>query len=139
MNFGFAILDFGLRRKAVRKMIRSEFLSVNKLKSKIQNLKWMGIFAIAFTFPFGWAEVSAQHTGKVFRIGFLDTSTASGSAVLLDAFRHELGTLGWMDGKNITFEYRFAEQKNERLSGLAKDLVRLKVDLIVVSGTGTER
>jgi putative tryptophan/tyrosine transport system substrate-binding protein len=41
-----------------------------------------------------------------------------------------------MDGKNITFEYRFAEQKNERLSGLAKDLVRLKVDLIVVSGTG---
>jgi putative tryptophan/tyrosine transport system substrate-binding protein len=80
--------------------------------------------------------VDAQQAGKVARIGFLDTSTASGSAILLDAFRHELGNLGWMDGKNITFEYRFAEQKNERLSGLAKDLVRLKVDLIVVSGTG---
>ena len=61
---------------------------------KIQNLKWMGIFAIAFTFVFGGAWVSAQQTGKVFRIGFLDTSTASGSAVLLDAFRHELGKLG---------------------------------------------
>ena len=102
MNSGFAILDFGLRRKAVRKIIQSESLSVNNLKSNIQNLKWVGIFAIAFTFALGGAWVSAQQTGKVFRIGFLDTSTASGSAVLLDAFRHELGTLGWMDGKNIT-------------------------------------
>ena len=135
MNFGFVILDFGLRR-GVRKIIQSESLSVNKLKSKIQNLKWIGIFAIAFTFAFGGVRASAQQTAKVFRIGFLDTSTASGSAVLLDAFRHELGNLGWMEGKNINFEYRFAEQKNERLSGLAKDLVRLKVDLIVVSGTG---
>src|SRR5688572_23449435 len=46
---------------------------------------------------------------KVARIGFLTSTTASGSAVLLEAFRQELGKLGWMDGKNITFEYRFAE------------------------------
>src|ERR1043166_6507568 len=42
----------------------------------------------------------AQQTGKVFRIGFLDNSTASGSAVLLDAFRQELRTLGWIEEKN---------------------------------------
>jgi ABC-type uncharacterized transport system substrate-binding protein len=76
----------------------------------------------------------AQQTGKVSRIGFLDNSTASSMAVLLEAFRQELSKLGWIEGKNITIEYRFAEQKNERLPELAADLVRLKVDLIVVSG-----
>ena len=53
----------------------------------------------------------------------------------MDAFRQELSKLGWIEGKNITIEYRFAEQKHERLPELAADLVRLKVDLIVVSGT----
>src|SRR5262245_37124886 len=79
----------------------------------------------------------AQQTGKVFRIGFLDNSTASGIAVLLEAFRQEMSKLGWIEGKNITIEYRFAEQKNERLAELAADLVRLKVDLIVASGGPT--
>ncbi len=64
VNFGFAILDFGLRRKAVRKIIRSESLSVNNLKSKIQNLKWVGIFAIAFTFAFGGAGASGAADRK---------------------------------------------------------------------------
>ena len=77
----------------------------------------------------------AQQAGKIFRIGFLDPSTASGIAVLLEAFRQELSKLGWIEGKNITIEYRFAEQKPERLPELAADLVRLKVDLIVVTGT----
>ena len=81
------------------------------------------------------SAAEAQQTGKIFRIGFLDSSTASGIAVLLDVFRKELTKLGWIEGKNITLEYRFAEGKNERLAGLAADLVRLKVDLIVVAGT----
>jgi putative ABC transport system substrate-binding protein len=79
--------------------------------------------------------VDAQQRGKVFRIGFLDNSTASGSAVLVEAFRQELRNLGWIEGKNITIEYRFAEQKNERLPELAANLVRLRVDLIVVAST----
>ena len=77
----------------------------------------------------------AQQAGKIFRIGFLDGSTASGSAVLVDAFRQELSKLGWIEGKNYTIEYRFGEQKPERLPELAAELVRLKVDLIVVAGT----
>jgi putative ABC transport system substrate-binding protein len=81
------------------------------------------------------AVVSAgQPTGKIFRIGFLDSSTASGMAVLAEAFRQELRKLGWSEGKNIIIEYRFAEQKSERVPELAADLVRLKVDLIVVAG-----
>jgi putative tryptophan/tyrosine transport system substrate-binding protein len=80
-------------------------------------------------------SAAAQQPGKVPRIGFLDSSTASGSAVLVDAFRQELSKLGWSEGKNITIEYRFAEQNNERLPELAADLVRLKIDLIVATGT----
>jgi putative ABC transport system substrate-binding protein len=79
-------------------------------------------------------SAEAQQPGKVFRIGFLDASTTSGSAVLLDAFRQELSKLGWVDGKNITIEYRFAEQRLDRLPELAAELVRLKVDLIVTTG-----
>jgi putative tryptophan/tyrosine transport system substrate-binding protein len=75
----------------------------------------------------------AQQTGKMFRIGFLDRSTG-GSAVYVDAFRQELSKLGWIEGKNITIEYRFAEGKTDRLPELAAELVRLKVDLIVTTG-----
>ena len=57
------------------------------------------------------AVVQAQQPGKIFRIGFLDSSTASGSAVLVEAFRQEMSKLGWIEGKNITIEYRFAEAK----------------------------
>ncbi len=81
------------------------------------------------------SAVEAQQAGEILRIGFLDGSTGAGSAVLVDAFRQELSKLGWTEGKNITIEYRFAEQKLERLPELAADLVRLKVDLIVVAGT----
>jgi putative ABC transport system substrate-binding protein len=56
--------------------------------------------------------------------------------VFVDAFRQELSKLGWIEGKNLIIEYRFAENKGpERLPELAADLARLKVDLIVVSGT----
>ena len=79
------------------------------------------------------SSAGAQQAGKVPRIAFLDGSTASGMAGLLEAFRQEMGKLGWIEGKNITIEYRFAEQKSERLPELAVDLVRLKVDLIVVT------
>jgi ABC-type uncharacterized transport system substrate-binding protein len=55
----------------------------------------------------------------------------------VEAFRQEMGKLGWIEGKNITIEYRFAEHKNERLPELAAELVRLKVDVIVASGGPT--
>ena len=85
----------------------------------------------------GAVIAEAQQAGKVARIGFLDASNASGMAVLLEAFRQELSKLGWIEGKNITIEYRFAEQKRERLPELAADLVRLKVDLILVAAQNT--
>jgi len=103
----------------------------------------MGKSTIAKVFGFALCTIvlalcipaQAQQPGKIFRIGYLDSGTASGSAVLVDAFRQELSKLGWIEGKNIAFERRFAEGKTERLPELVADLVRLKVDLIVVSGT----
>jgi putative tryptophan/tyrosine transport system substrate-binding protein len=80
------------------------------------------------------SSTEAQQTGKIFRIGFLERSTASGSAVLLTAFREEMSKLGWIEGKNITIEVRFADQKLERLPELAAELARLKVDVIVTGG-----
>jgi len=97
--------------------------------------KRITLWLLATLFLANVSLADAQQAGKIFRIGFLDTSTASGSAVLVNAFRQELSKLGWIVGKNIAIEYRFAEQKNDRLSELAGDLVRLKVELIVVSGT----
>jgi putative ABC transport system substrate-binding protein len=81
-----------------------------------------------------WSRGSRATDRESPRIGFLDSSNASGSAVLVKAFLEELSKLGWIEGKNIIIQYRFAEQKPERLPELAADLVHLKVDLIVVTG-----
>ena len=99
------------------------------------NMRLLCIVTLLLLVAATFAE--AQQTGKNFRIGFLGSSTASGIAVPLDVFWQELTKLGWIEGKNITIEYRFAEQKQKRLPELAADLVRLKVDLIVTSGGPT--
>ena len=98
--------------------------------------KRITLWLLATFFLASVSLADAQQSTKVPRIGFLDPSTASGSAVLLEAFRQELSKLGWIEGKNLTIEYRFAEQKLERVPELAADLVRLKVDLILVRSTG---
>src|SRR5688572_11947623 len=89
----------------------------------------LGALLVSLNIP-----AQAQQTGKVFRIGFLDPSTASGSAVLVDAFRQELSKLRWIEEKNISVDYRFLEGRRERMPEVAAELVRLKSDLIVVTG-----
>src|SRR6185295_15446344 len=75
----------------------------------------------------------AQPAGKVYRIGYL--STRSSTADTLEAFRQGLRELGWIEGRNIVFDYGFAEGRFERLPELAAELVRLKVDIIVAVPT----
>jgi putative tryptophan/tyrosine transport system substrate-binding protein len=79
----------------------------------------------------------AQQKEKIFRIGLLDTSTPRNSAVRLEIFWEEIHRLGWIEGKNINIEHRYAEGRNDRLPQLAADLVRLKVDVIVGTSTAT--
>ncbi len=77
----------------------------------------------------------AQQKGKVWRIGILGATSASGTAGRVDALRAGLRELGYVEGKNLVIEFRWAEGNFERLPELAAELVRLKVDVIVAAGT----
>ena len=79
--------------------------------------------------------VAAQPAGKVYRIGFLGAASPSQLAGQMEGLRLGLRDLGYVEGKNITIEYRWAEGKYDRLPALATELVRLKVDLIITHGT----
>jgi putative tryptophan/tyrosine transport system substrate-binding protein len=78
----------------------------------------------------------AQQPAKIPRIGILIPTSASFSSARLEAFRQRLREHGYVEGKNIVIEYRYAEGKPERLPDLAAELVRLKVDVIVTTGPG---
>ena len=78
--------------------------------------------------------VQAQQPTKIPRIGFLDALSASTIAARVEAFRQGLRDLGYVEGKNIVIEWRYAEGKFDHLPALAAELVRLKVDIIVSGG-----
>ena len=73
----------------------------------------------------------AQQAAKVFRIGYLSAPTRESVEGILQAFLRALRALGWIEGRNVVIEYRWAEGHLDRLQGLAEDLVRRKVDVIV--------
>jgi len=77
----------------------------------------------------------AQAPARVRRIGLLSAFSPSDTALWHQAFRLGLRDLGWVEGKNLSIEYRYAEGRRDRLPDLAADLVRLKVDVIVASVT----
>ncbi len=81
----------------------------------------------------------AQQTKKVPRIGFLGVASPSANAARIEAFRQGLRELGYVEGKNIVIELRSAEGKLDRVSELAAELVRLKVDVIVTAGPAVTR
>jgi putative tryptophan/tyrosine transport system substrate-binding protein len=77
----------------------------------------------------------AQQPGKVPRIGILGSTSASGLATRVEGFRLGLRDLGYVEGSTVIIEYRWADDKYERLPALAADLVRSNVDVIVTQGT----
>ena len=77
----------------------------------------------------------AQQRSKVPQIGFLGTGTLAESANRVDAFRQGLRDLGYVEGRNIAIEYRWADGKVERSRDIAAELVGLKVDVIVATST----
>jgi putative ABC transport system substrate-binding protein len=81
-----------------------------------------------------WLPAEAQQPKKIPRIGFLGAASASSYAARIDAFRQGLNELGYIEGKNIVIEYRYAEGKPDRLPALVAELVRLKVEVIVSAG-----
>jgi len=81
----------------------------------------------------------AQQPTKVPRIGFLSSTSASAILSRVEAFRQGLHELGYVEGKNIVIEWRYADGNLERLPDLAAELVRLKVDVIVTGGPAPTR
>ncbi len=77
----------------------------------------------------------AQQAGKISRIGLLSPFSPTDTAVWHQAFVNGLAELGWIDGKNIVIEYRYADGQNDRLPALIGDLQRLKVEVIVTAVT----
>ncbi len=81
----------------------------------------------------------AQQPAKIPRIGYLGTNFPTTNPARIEAFRQGLRELGYVEGKNIVIEWRYAEGKADRLPGLAAELVRLKVDVIVTAGPAPTR
>jgi putative ABC transport system substrate-binding protein len=80
----------------------------------------------------------AQHVGRVYRIGFLGATSAAGYASQVEAFRGGLRDLGYVEGKNLVIEFRWAEGNYARLPNLAAELARLNPDVLVThAGAGT--
>ena len=106
----------------------------DNLKSKIENRKWAGLFAIVLALTLVGARAEAQQPKKVPLIGYLSARDAASESSRAEAIRLALRERGYIEGQNIAIEYRYAEGKLDRLPELAAELVRLKVDIIVVAG-----
>lgn len=85
---------------------------------------------LAVCFP-----ADAQQSKKMPRVGFLIAGSPSAYSTPIEAFRHGLRELGYVEGQNIIIEYRYAEGQENRLADIAAEMVRLKVEVIVATGT----
>src|SRR5690242_3670028 len=96
-----------------------------------------GLGAAAAAWPF--AAPAQPQPGKSYRIGILEAIPAAQNAANLDALRQRLRDLGYIEGHNLMIDYRSADGHAERFPGLASELVRREVDLIVARGTPATR
>jgi putative ABC transport system substrate-binding protein len=93
----------------------------------------IAVGAGAFTAPF--ASFAQQQTGKTYRIGYLGGGWQTTIAKQFEALREELRARGYVEGKNLIIEHRWAEGKYDRFPGLAAELINLKVDVLLTTGT----
>jgi putative tryptophan/tyrosine transport system substrate-binding protein len=110
-----------------------DFPSDNR-KSKIKNLKWLGLSVITFVLVVCGAVAQAQQPKKIPRIGYLSNGDPATESTRAEGIRLALRERGHIEGQNIATEYRYAEGKIDRYPELTAELVRLKVDIILVSG-----
>jgi len=101
-----------------------------------KKIYWLALGAMLFALCM---PAEAQQSTKIPRIGYLSGSSPSTSPARRKAFQQGLRELGYVEGKNIIIEWRFAEEKFDRLPALAAELVRLKVDIIVTAGPQATR
>jgi putative ABC transport system substrate-binding protein len=115
--------------------LRTDFrfwIKTSEHKKIIRLVIWTLVFA-------PWLSAQAQQSGRIPRIGILELASPSASANQFKALQQGLRELGYIEGKNISFEHRYADGKIERLPELAVELVGSKVDVIVTRSTGSIR
>ena len=105
-------------------------------KSEISEATALGamVFALCSLLLAPCSSVQAQQPKKVPRIGYLSADDAASESSRAEPIRLALRELGYIEGQNLTIEYRYAEGKRDRLPELAAELVRLKVDIILAAG-----
>src|SRR5689334_7055682 len=119
-------------RNTLLKRLRG-FFSDN-LESKIQNRKWLGLSVIAFVLVDCGAMALAQQAKKVTRLEYLSSRDSASESFHAEGIRLALRELGYIAGQNIATEYRYSEGKFDLAPELAAELVRLKMDILVVAG-----
>ncbi len=114
---------------------RTQKVLSNNLNSKAKNLNLLGLVSSGFIFALCGAMAQAQPQSKVAKIGVLSFSSASEPTSRNRRLERELRAIGYVEGKNVVFEYRYADGEYDRFAALANELVRLKVDVVVTPGT----
>ena len=133
----FWILDCGERtRKLMNEKSWLGFLISfsDSPESKIRNRQSLALSVIAFVLVVTGAVAQAQQPKKAYRIGYLSQFELARESSRSEKIRVALRELGYVEGQNITIEYRYAEGKPDRFLELAVELVRLQVDIIVAAG-----
>ena len=112
------------------------------IQKRHRRRKWEGVLQVRHALC-ALLSADAQQPKKVARIGYLSSIDPARDSARAEGIRLALRELGYIEGQNIAIEYRYAEGKADRESGLAAELVRLKVDIIVVAagdrGSGRPR
>src|SRR5215467_11449070 len=94
------------------------------------------VLALTFLLPL---ESAAQQTGKVYRVGWLEVCTPGPRRTHFDIFRARLAEQGYVEGKNLVLEQRFADCRYDRMPALATELVQVPVDVLFTMGTRATR
>jgi putative tryptophan/tyrosine transport system substrate-binding protein len=108
---------------------------IRRSASSSENPKWTKILAIGISLTVCGTRVEAQRQAQTFKVGWLESSTTDRGSKLGEIFLRRLAELGFVEGKNIAFEYRSADNKLDRLPALADELVRLNVDVLLTTAT----
>ena len=93
------------------------------------------VWVILISSVLGWTAIVEAQQAKTFKVGYLESGTTDRGSRLGEIFLRRLSELGFVDGKNIAFEYRSADNKLDRLPALADELVRLNVDVLLTTAT----
>ena len=110
----------------------------SRTRCELKKVGWSSVLVAALVLALG-AMAQAQQAAKVPRVGFLGTASPSAVLARVEAFRQGLRELGYVEGKSILIEYRWAEGKLDRMPDLAAELVCLKVDVIMTPGPAATR